>query len=50
MVCLTMLRIICIVGGCATITILLGVINIWLGILSMPIMYEIADSFLSEQG
>jgi hypothetical protein len=43
-----LLKIIGIVGTCAAITVALGFVNIWLGILAMPVMYEISDSLLSE--
>lgn len=43
-----MLKIIGVVGTCATITVALGALNIWLGILALPILYGIADSFLTD--
>jgi hypothetical protein len=36
------------VGLCAGITLALGMVSIWLGILSLPIMYDVAESLLSE--
>jgi hypothetical protein len=43
-----LLKIVGVVGTCASITVALGFVNIWLGILAMPVLYEISDSFLSE--
>ena len=42
-----MLKVIAVVGTCAGITIALGVVSIWLGIIALPIMYEVAESLLS---
>lgn len=42
------MRIALIIGICGGITVALGAINIWLGVLSLPITYGIADSLLSE--
>jgi hypothetical protein len=43
-----LLRIVGVVGTCAVITLALGSIHIVLGILSLPIMYEISESFLND--
>jgi hypothetical protein len=43
-----MLKIVGIVGTCAAITVGLGFVNIWLGILALPILYEISESILSD--
>jgi hypothetical protein len=37
-----------IVGTCAGITIALAMVNIWLGILAMPILYGICESWLFD--
>jgi hypothetical protein len=36
------------VGLCAGVTIALGMVSIWLGILALPIMYEVSESLLSD--
>lgn len=36
------------VGTCAAITVGLGFVNIWVGILAMPILYGISESLLSD--
>ena len=43
-----MLKVLAICGGCGAIAVLLGTVNIWLGILSMPILYDVAESLLSD--
>jgi hypothetical protein len=43
-----LLKIIGVVGTCAAITVGLGFISIWLGILALPIMYSVSDSLLSD--
>lgn len=43
-----LLKIIGVVGTCAAITVAIGAVNIWLGILVLPIMYGISESFLSD--
>lgn len=43
-----MSRVLLVVGTCATITVALGAVNIWLGILALPITYEVAQSLLGE--
>ena len=43
-----MLKVVAIVGTCAGVTLALGMVNIWLGILALPVMYEVAESLLSE--
>lgn len=42
-----MLKVIAVCGGCGLLAVGLGAINIWLGILSLPILYEVAESLLS---
>ena len=42
-----MLKVIAVCGGCAALAVGLGAMNIWLGILSLPILYEVAESLLS---
>jgi hypothetical protein len=43
-----MLKVVTVVGTCAAITIALGAVSIWLGIVALPVMYEVADSLLSD--
>jgi hypothetical protein len=43
-----LLKILGVVGTCAAIAVGLGFVNIWLGILSMPILYSVGDSLLSD--
>jgi hypothetical protein len=43
-----LLKIFGIVGTCAAITLGLAAVNIWLGIIAMPLLYGISDSFLSD--
>jgi hypothetical protein len=43
-----MLKVLAVVGTCATVTVVLGAVNIWLGILALPITYEVAQSLLGE--
>ncbi len=43
-----LLKIFGVVGTCAAITVALAMVNIWLGIIAMPLMYGISDSFLSD--
>ena len=43
-----LLKIFGVVGTCAGIVVALGLVNIWLGILALPILYGISDSFLSD--
>jgi hypothetical protein len=43
-----LLKIFGVVGTCAGIALALALVNIWLGILAMPILYGISDSFLSD--
>lgn len=33
---------------CGAITVALGMVNIWLGIIALPIMYEVAESLLAD--
>jgi hypothetical protein len=42
-----LLKIVGVVGTCAAITVGLGFVNIWLGVISLPVMYEISESLLS---
>jgi hypothetical protein len=35
-------------AACAAVAITLGIINIWIGILSLPILYEIAQSYSED--
>lgn len=42
------LKVIGVVGTCAAVTLALGLVNLWLGILAMPIAYEVAQSLLSD--
>jgi hypothetical protein len=42
-----MFKVVAICGGCASLAVLLGAVNIWLGILSVPILYDVAESLLS---
>ena len=41
-----MLRVMGVCGGCGLVAVALGAINIWLGILALPILYGIAESVL----
>lgn len=41
-------RILFIIGCCAGVTLILGALNIWLGVLSLPITYGLANSLLSK--
>ena len=43
-----MLKVIAVCGGCAALAVVIGAINIWLGILSVPILYDVAESLLSD--
>ena len=43
-----MFRVIAVCGGCALLAVGLGAINIWLGILSLPILYDFAESLLND--
>ena len=42
-----MLKVVTVCGGCAAVAVGLGALNIWLGVLSLPILYEVAESLLS---
>ena len=42
-----MLKVIAVCGGCGLLAVAAGALNIWLGILLVPVLYEIADSILS---
>lgn len=42
------MRILLIIGVCAGVTLILGAINIWLGVLSLPITYPLAMSLLRK--
>jgi hypothetical protein len=37
-----------VVGLCGAITVFIGMMNIWLGILAMPIMYSVSESLLGD--
>ena len=43
-----MLKVVTVVGTCAGITIALGMVSIWLGVIALPVMYEVAESLLSD--
>jgi len=43
-----MIKVIAICGGCAALAVVLGAVNIWLGILSVPILYDVAESLLTD--
>ena len=43
-----MFKVIAICGGCAALAVVLGAINIWIGILSVPILYDVAESLLTD--
>ena len=43
-----MLKAIAISGGCGLLAVAIGAFNLWVGILSVPILYGIAESFLSS--
>ena len=43
----SLLRIVLTIGTCAAITVALGTVNIWLGILSMPILYGVSQDLLN---
>ena len=43
-----MFKVIAICGGCAALVVIVGAINIWAGILALPIVYEVAESLLSD--
>jgi len=43
-----LLRVALIVGACAGVTLLLASVNLWLGILSLPITYGISESLLAD--
>lgn len=43
-----LLKVIGVVGTCAGITLALALVNIWVGILAMPVMYSVSDSLLSD--
>jgi len=43
-----LLKIVGVVGICAAVTVGLGFINIWLGILSLPITYSVSESLLTD--
>ena len=42
-----LLKIVAVTGTCAAVVVALGFVSIWLGILAMPIAYEVSDSLLS---
>ena len=42
-----LLKVVGVVGTCGAIAVGLGAINIWLGILSLPILYDVSESLLS---
>ncbi len=42
------MKIAVVVGACAGITVALGLVNSWIGILAMPVLYSISESFLSD--
>jgi hypothetical protein len=42
------MKVLAVVGACAGITIALGMVSIWLGIVALPVMYEVAESLLSD--
>jgi hypothetical protein len=42
------IRILFVIGSCAGATLILGALNIWLGVLSLPITYGLAKSLLSK--
>jgi len=44
-----MLRVIGICGACGLVAVGLGALNIWLGILSVPILYGVAESLLGPE-
>lgn len=43
-----MFKVIAVCGGCGLLAVALGAVNIWLGILSVPILYDVAESLLSK--
>ena len=43
-----MIKVIAVVGGCGALAVILGAFNIWLGILSVPILYDVAESLLTD--
>lgn len=42
------MKIIVVIGLCGAITVVLGAINIWLGVLTLPITYGLAEGLLSK--
>ena len=43
-----MVKVIAVCGACGALAVLLGAFNIWLGILSVPILYDVAESLLAD--
>jgi hypothetical protein len=43
-----MLKVLTVVGTCAAITVALGAVSIWLGLIALPILYDVAESLLSD--
>jgi len=43
-----LLKIIAVTGTCAAVTVGIGAVNIWLGILAMFVCYTVADDLLSS--
>lgn len=41
-------RILLVIGICGGVTVALGAINIWLGVLALPITYGLADDLLTK--
>lgn len=45
---MSLLKVITVTVCCGGATVLIGIANIWLGILAAPILYSLAGSLLSE--